>query len=139
MLAAVVFEDCHGVAVEADRAGPAALGSAFDALAAHDGSGAAEGDLGRVEVNGLPAELEQFAAPSAGVGGQAVEGEQPVILGSGQERAELVGRPNLNGLGGSAPRSLGSCGRIGGEQLLDVHGVSECLAERAVDVGDRGR
>src|SRR5690242_5247290 len=47
LLAAVVAEDRHGVAVEADRAGPAALGGALDALAADDGGGAAEGDLGR--------------------------------------------------------------------------------------------
>jgi hypothetical protein len=44
LLAAVVSEDCYGVAVEADRAGPSALGGAFDTLATHDRSGATEGD-----------------------------------------------------------------------------------------------
>jgi hypothetical protein len=41
----------------------------------HDGSRTAKGDLGCVEVDGFPAEVEKFAAPCAGVGGQAVEGE----------------------------------------------------------------
>jgi hypothetical protein len=36
----------------------------------------AEGDLGRIEVDGMPAQVEQFAATCAGVGGEAVEGEQ---------------------------------------------------------------
>jgi hypothetical protein len=71
----MVFEDRYGVAVDADRAGPAALGGAFNPLAAHNGGGAAEGDLGRVQFHGGPAEVQQLAAPWSGVGGEAVEGE----------------------------------------------------------------
>ena len=41
----MLAEDRHSVAVEADRAGPAALGGAFDSLAVYDGSGTAKGDL----------------------------------------------------------------------------------------------
>jgi hypothetical protein len=44
LLAAVLPEDRHGVVLEADRAGPAALGGAFNPSAAHHGGRAAEGD-----------------------------------------------------------------------------------------------
>ena len=53
--------------------------------------------------------------------------------------AELVSRPDLDGLGGSAPWPLRSRGRVRGEQSFYVHGVSEGLPQRAMDVGDRGR
>jgi hypothetical protein len=38
LLAMVLAQDGHGFAVDADGAGPAALGGAFDTLAAYDGS-----------------------------------------------------------------------------------------------------
>ena len=57
LLASVLAEDRYGVAVEADRAGPAALGGAFHPLAAYDRGRAAEGDLGRVEIHGFPPEV----------------------------------------------------------------------------------
>jgi hypothetical protein len=62
-----------------------------------------------------------------------------VIPGRREERAELVRGPDLDGLGLAASRALGSGGRVGGEQLFYIYGVSESLAERAVDVGDGGR
>jgi hypothetical protein len=37
LLAAMFPQDRHGLTVEADRAGPAAFGGAFNALAAHHG------------------------------------------------------------------------------------------------------
>jgi len=40
------------VAVEADRAGPAAFGRPSNTLTTHDGGGPTQGDLGRVQVHG---------------------------------------------------------------------------------------
>ena len=57
LLAAVIAQDGDGFAVDADGAGPAALGGTFDALAAYDGCRAAEGDLGRVEIYGVPSQV----------------------------------------------------------------------------------
>lgn len=62
-----------------------------------------------------------------------------MISGRGEERAELVGGPDLEGFGLAISRPLRPGGRVGGEQLFDVHGISQCLAERAVDVGNGGR
>lgn len=53
-----------------------------------------EGDLGRVEIHSLPAEVEQLAAACAGIGSQTVEGEQPVNTRNGQEVVKLLGGPD---------------------------------------------
>ena len=85
-LAAKVFtQDDHGVAVDADHPGPATLGGPFHPLAADDGGGTAERDLGGVQVDGVPAQVEQLAPAGAGVGGEPVEGVQAVRAGGGQE------------------------------------------------------
>jgi CO dehydrogenase/acetyl-CoA synthase beta subunit len=52
---AVVLQDGHGVAVDTDYPGPAALGGSFHALAANHSGGTAERDLGGVQVDGMPA------------------------------------------------------------------------------------
>jgi hypothetical protein len=43
----------------------------------------------------------------------------------GEERAELVSGPDLDGLGLAACRPLRLGGRVGSEQLLDVHAPRE--------------
>jgi hypothetical protein len=62
-----------------------------------------------------------------------------VTLGSGEERAELVGGPDLDRLGLAASRALRPGGRVGSEQLFYVYSVCECLAKGAVDVRDGDR
>ena len=72
---AVISEYLHGVGIDADGAGPAALGRSLNALARDDGSRAGNADLAVIQVDVVPAEVEQFTAPGAGVRGEAVEGE----------------------------------------------------------------
>jgi hypothetical protein len=74
----VLAEDRHGFLVNADDARPAALGGSLDTPTADNGGRSAEGDLGGVEVNRGPPEAEEFAATGAGIGGEPVEGVQPV-------------------------------------------------------------
>ena len=59
--------------------------------------------------------------------------------GGDKERAELVGGPDLDGFADDASWPLRSGGRVRGEQLLDINGISECLAQCAMDVRDCGR
>jgi len=61
----MLTDHSHGFAVNTDGAGPAAFGGAFDTLAAHDGGRPAKGYLGGVEIQGVPAKVEQFAASCA--------------------------------------------------------------------------
>lgn len=72
---AVISKYLHGFGVDADGAGPAALGRSLDALPPDDGGRARDADLAQVQVDVPPAEVEQFAATGAGVCGEAVEGE----------------------------------------------------------------
>jgi hypothetical protein len=74
LTATVLPQDGDSFTVDADHAGPAALGGFFHALAAHYGGGAAERDLSGVQVDRLPAEVEQLTAASASVGSEPVEG-----------------------------------------------------------------
>ena len=127
LTAAVTPQDAHGFAVDADHMRPAALGSPFHALAAHHGGGVAECDLGSIQVDRLPAEVEQLAAPSAGVGGQPVEGVKPVRSCGGQEGAELLSSPDPIRFSAPIPRELRSFGWVDGQKLLDVDGICQRL------------
>jgi hypothetical protein len=55
-------------------------------------------------------------------------------LCGGQESAQLPGVPDTSWLVATVTGAFGSFGRIDGKQLLDVYGVGESLAQRAVDV-----
>ena len=101
---------------------PPLVGS-FHALAADDGGGTAERDLGGVQVDGVPAQVEQLAAAGAGVGGEPVEGVQAVRAGGGQEGMQLPGGPDAGWFGAVVTRLFGSFGRIDGKQLVDVNGI----------------
>src|SRR5215471_12049048 len=85
---AVISEHLHGLGIDADCSGPAALGCSLDALPGDDGSRAGDADLPEVEVDVAPAEVEQFAATGAGIGSEAVEGEQAMLVGVVEERPE---------------------------------------------------
>jgi len=135
----VLAQDGHGVTVDADHPGSAALGGSFDALAAYHGGGAAEGDLGCVQVHRLPAEVEQLAAAGAGIGRQVVEGEQPVRSRSAQEGVHLPGGPHPGWFGPALPGPLRLLGRVDGKELLNVHGIFQGLTQRAVDMRHRPR
>jgi hypothetical protein len=93
-------------------------------------------DDGRVEVDRLPAEVQQLAATPSGIGRETVEGVQPVRLCGGLESIQLPGGRDTDWLLATVTWAFGSFGRIGGKQLLDVYGVSESFAQGAVDVGD---
>jgi hypothetical protein len=112
---AVIPEYLHGLGVDADGAGSAALGRSLDALSGDDGGRAGDADLSEVEVDVAPAEIEQFAATSAGICGEAVEGEQAVLAGRVEECPELAGYPTRAGservLRGRLARSTGFDGR----------------------------
>ncbi len=116
-------QDGDSFTVDADHAGPAALGGSFHALAAHYGGGAAERDLSGVQVDCLPAEVEQLAAASASVGSEPVEGIQAMGPCGGQEQVQLLSCPDAAWFGVAIPRALGSFGRVDGEQLLNVKGA----------------
>ena len=66
---AVISEHLHGAGVDADDAGSAALSGSLDALPSDDGGRAGDADLGEVQVDVVPAEVEQLAATGAGIGG----------------------------------------------------------------------
>jgi hypothetical protein len=66
----VISKYLHGAGVDADGAGPAVLGRSLNALARDDGSRAGDADLAVIQVDMVPAEVEQFAAPGAGVRGE---------------------------------------------------------------------
>src|SRR5690242_3533605 len=87
-------QDGHGLVVDGDDAGPAALGRAVDALAADHGRGAGDGDLLAVEVDVLPSQVEQLAATCPGIGRDMEEREQAVLLRGGQEGPELGDGPD---------------------------------------------
>lgn len=55
---AVIPENLHGAGVDADCAGSAALSGSLDALARDDGCRARDVDLGVVQVDVAPAEVE---------------------------------------------------------------------------------
>ncbi len=115
----MIFEHLHGFGVNVDDAGLAALGSFLDALSRDDDGRARDVYLPEVEVDVPPPEIEQFAAPGAGVCGEAVEGEQPMPLGGIEERPELAGRPHLPRLGASLAWPLGALDRIGCQDLVN--------------------
>ena len=83
-----------------------------------DGGRAGDGDLLAVEVDVGPAEVEQFAAPGSGVGGDVEEGEQPVLLGRGQERPELGDGPDGARLVGLGSWPLGSLHRVAADDFV---------------------
>jgi hypothetical protein len=53
----------NGLGADADDPGPAALGGALHPFPVDDGGRAADQDLGLVEVDVLPSEVEQLPAP----------------------------------------------------------------------------
>jgi hypothetical protein len=61
-----------------------------------------------IQVDVVPAEVDQFAAPGAGVRGEAVEGEQPVLASryAGRRAKVTVTGPERRALSESAPSSL---------------------------------
>ncbi len=67
---AVISERLRGAGVDAHGAGSAALGGSLDALPSDDGGRARDADLGEIQVDVPPAEIEQLAATGAGVRGQ---------------------------------------------------------------------
>ena len=131
---AVISKYLHGFGVDADGAGPAALGRSFDALPPDDGDRARDADLAQVQVDVVPAEVEQFAATGASVCGQAVEGEQPVLPGGVEEGPELGGCPNSPRFGAGLARSFCPLDRIGQQDLVNDNGVTERLAQYRVDI-----
>jgi hypothetical protein len=74
LMTLVLTQDNDSLAVDADDSGPAAFGCSLDSLALHHGGRSGEGDLSRVEIDRSPAEVEQLAAPGAGIGRKTVEG-----------------------------------------------------------------
>jgi hypothetical protein len=105
-----------------------------DPLAVDHVSRARQRHLGGVQVERRPAQGEQLAAAGAGVGGEPEEGGQPVPRCLLEERRELRGRPDRARLAAAGAWQLGALGRVGGQHLLDPHGVGERLAQRAVHV-----
>lgn len=99
-------QDGNGLAVDADDPGPAALGHSFCALAADDCGRSAKGDLSRLDVNGIPAQVEQLAATSSRVSGEAVVGVEPMRSRGRQEGVELLGGPDPCGFRGMAPAAV---------------------------------
>jgi len=82
----VLSEHGDGLLVDGDGTGPVALGGPVDPLARDHGGRARDGDLLAVETAVGPAQVEHFATPGTGVGGDVEKGEQPVLAGRGQER-----------------------------------------------------
>jgi len=74
--------------------GPAAFGRPVDSLACDNRRRSSDGDLLAVEVDVFPLQVEQLAATCSGVGRDVKEGEQPMLLRSGQECPELGDGPN---------------------------------------------
>ena len=60
---------------------------ALDPFTVDDVGGPAEVDLGAVEVEVGPSQVQELAATGTGVGGEAVEGSEPVQGCMGQEHA----------------------------------------------------
>src|SRR5690606_19148284 len=87
---ALAAEDRDGAVVEADDALPAALGGPFHALTGYERRRASDDELLGIEVHIRPAEVEEFAATGAGIGGQVEEGPEAVIAGVMKERLELL-------------------------------------------------
>ena len=53
-----------------------------------------------------------------------------------QELGELVGGPNPSCLRAMVTWSLRACGGIGGEELIDLHGMRQCFAQRPMNMGN---
>jgi hypothetical protein len=116
---AVVPEDLDGIGVQADRAGPAALGRALDPLPGDDGCQSGDVDLRGIQVDVSPAQVQQLAAAGAGVSGKVIEGEQhprtrrqavPRATLPG-DRAARAGRAVLHAPGILSPRKDHTQGR----------------------------
>ena len=60
---AMIPELLHGIGIDADGAGSAALGGSLDALSRDNGGRARDTDLVEVQVDVPPAEVEQLAEP----------------------------------------------------------------------------
>jgi hypothetical protein len=103
LAATVLLQDGNGFSIDADHARAAALGSALHSFTPHHGGGAAERNLSGIQIDGLPAEVEQLAATSAGVGSEPVEGVQPVGSRGDQESVKLLGGPDAAWLGTAIP------------------------------------
>jgi len=71
----VVPEDLNGLGVQADRAGPAALGRALGPFPGDHCRRSGDADLRGLQVDVSPAQVQQLAAAGAGVGGQVIEDE----------------------------------------------------------------
>jgi hypothetical protein len=86
----VLFQYPDGAGVDADGPRPAALGRTLGPLTADDGCRARDPDFRLVQVGVIPAQEQQLAAPCAGIGGQVVEGRQPVTARQLQKASELA-------------------------------------------------
>ena len=136
---AVISKYLHGFGVDADGAGPAAVGGSLDALARDDGSRTGDADLGEVQVDVPPAEVEQLALASAGVGDEAVEGEQPMLPGRVEEGPELAGRPHSPRFRPGLARSFRPLDRIGKQELVNHDSITERLTQYRMDILDSAR
>jgi hypothetical protein len=83
--------------------------------------------------------VEQFAAPGAGVRGDAVEGKQPVLAGGVEEGPELLGGLYAPRLGSGLAGPFGPFDGVGRQDLVDDDGDAECLTQHGVDVLDGAR
>ena len=126
---AVLFQYPDGAGVDADSPRRAALGRALGPLAADDGRRAGDPDFRLVQVDVIPAQVEQLAPPGAGVGGEAVEGRQPVTARQLQKDSELGRCPHLAEFAARAPGALRPFCRVGREHLVHDHRVLEGLAQ----------
>ena len=98
--------DLDSARIDADHPGPASVGFPVVPLAVDDIGGPGDGDLGGVEVDVGPAQVQQLPASGTGVGGQPVVSAQAVLPGHPEKGPQFAGGSQLPGLSCARARPL---------------------------------